>query len=80
MMAKAKKRELSARQKSLLRNLILDPELNECLLLVKYGVPFDVAFSLTWQDRFAWCVILQRFDGAKFNFQKMKFEDPDTRS
>lgn len=65
------------RQAQILRRMITDHELNECLFLIRNGVPFDVAFSLTAQERFAWCVIFQRFDGLKFNFQTMKFEQTE---
>ena len=51
----------------------MDPEINEILWLVKHGVPFDVAFSLPPEERFAFAVIFGRFEGGKFDFDKMTF-------
>jgi hypothetical protein len=43
------------------------------LWLVWHGVPFDVAFSLPREDRFAYSVIFGRFEGGKFDFPSMSF-------
>lgn len=72
-MAKTK-RELAKADKALIRAIALDHEWQEILFLVRNGVPFDVAHSLSWQERYAFCIIFQRFDGAKFNFKTMEFE------
>lgn len=34
----------------------------QCLILVKAGVPFDVAFSLSEVQRFAYVVVLKQMD------------------
>lgn len=47
------------------------PALRECLLLVKNGVPFDVAFSLPPVDREAWIIIFGELAGGKFDWGRM---------
>lgn len=47
----------------------------ECLWLVRNGVPYDVAFSLSDTERAAYCIVFSKFEGAKFNWDTMTFED-----
>lgn len=42
---------------------------------MKNNVPFDVAFSLDDVTRTAWCIVFSEFEGAKFNFNTMRFEE-----
>lgn len=51
--------------------------------LVRNGVPFDVAFRTAPGEfrmgdatRRALCVICGEFEGRRFNWSSMKFEDP----
>ena len=48
----------------------------EALWLVHNGVPFDVAFQMPDVDRFAMCIVFSGFQGAKFDWDRMRFEDP----
>ena len=66
---------MKERRAKILRRMISDQETQECLFLVRNGIPYDVAFSLNANMRYAWCVIFQRFDNKKFNFKTMQFED-----
>lgn len=47
----------------------------EALWLVKNGVPFDTAFQLDEVTRAGFCIIFAGFEGAKFNWNTMAFED-----
>jgi hypothetical protein len=38
-------------------------------------VPFDVAFSLSPEERFAWVVAIGRLDGGEFDFEQMAWKD-----
>jgi hypothetical protein len=38
-------------------------------------VPFDVAFSLSPDERLAWIVAIGRLDGREFDFSTMSWED-----
>lgn len=58
------------------RVLSRDPEIVDCLFLVKSGVPFDVAFSLDPVMRLAWVVILGEFGGLSFNWAEGRWERP----
>ena len=51
-----------------------DGELTECLWLVRNNVPFDVAFSLDPETRFAYAVILARFEGSDYDFATNKWK------
>lgn len=42
-------------------------------MLVKYGVPFDVAFSLDDETRTAWCIIFGQMEGNKFDWEAGKW-------
>jgi hypothetical protein len=46
----------------------VDPVLRERLALIRYGVPFDVAFSLPNDERCAWLVAFGELDGATFDW------------
>lgn len=51
----------------------MDPELVECLYLVKNGVPYDVAFSLPPAERFAYFLTFAEFDGNQWDWNAMAF-------
>jgi hypothetical protein len=59
------------------RNFVADPELNEILWLVWHGVPFDVAFTLPPDERYAYAAIFGKFEGGKFNLETLEFEEGD---
>lgn len=42
--------------------------MRECIALVKYGVPFDVAFSVSNDMRVAWLIIFGEIDGGEFDW------------
>lgn len=44
--------------------------------MVHHGVPFDLAFQLDDNTRAAFSIIFSQFEGNKFNFNTMTFEDP----
>ena len=58
------------------RILSEDPDLIDCLFLVKNGVPFDVAFSLDAVERLAWVVIMGELIGLSFNWESRTWERP----
>lgn len=45
-----------------------DGEIRECLFLVKNGIPFDVAFSLSPAMRLAWVVVMAEMEGGTHEF------------
>ena len=47
----------------------------DSLYLCRNGVPFDVAFSLTPDERLAWVVALGRLDGNEFDFTTMSWKE-----
>jgi hypothetical protein len=42
---------------------------------VRGGIPFDVAFGLDDVTRAAWCIVFSQFEGSKFNWQTMQWDD-----
>jgi hypothetical protein len=50
-----------------------DREFEECCWLVKNGVPFDVAFDLDDVDRSAMSIHFSRFEGNKFNIDRLEW-------
>ncbi len=38
-------------------------------------MPFDVAFSLSPEDRLAWVVALGQLDGGEFDFATLSWQD-----
>ena len=44
------------------------------MYLCRNGVPFDVAFSLSAEERLAFVVALGRLDGLVFDFATMQWE------
>lgn len=48
----------------------------DSLYLVRNGVPFDVAFSLTGRERLAWVVIMGTIDGRVFDWSIEKWREP----
>jgi hypothetical protein len=66
---------MDQRRAETLRMIIENPDLNESLWLVWHGIPFDVAMTLSDDERFAYAVIFGRFEGSKFDFGTMRFED-----
>jgi hypothetical protein len=53
-----------------------DPDVFDCLFLVKNGIPFDVAFSLDSDMRLAWVVIFGQLNGLKFDWNTRSWERP----
>lgn len=47
-----------------------DPVLVDVLFLVKHGIPFDVAFSLSPTRRLAWVVVMGELSGGKFDWSR----------
>jgi hypothetical protein len=45
--------------------------LSSCLWLVKNGVPFDVAFSLSETERMAYCINFGTFEGNVWDYESM---------
>jgi hypothetical protein len=45
-----------------------DPQVTECLFLVKHNIPFDVAFSLDAEMRAAWVIRMSSFEGNEFDW------------
>ncbi len=43
----------------------------DSLYLVRNGVPFDVAFSLSPEERFAWVVVFGGLDGHVFDWDNL---------
>jgi hypothetical protein len=44
--------------------------------VVWHGVPFDVAFALSDVERTAYSIIFSEFEGQKFNWNRMQFDEP----
>ena len=44
------------------------PVLIDCLYLIRHGVPFDVAFSLSPGERAAYVIVLGTLDGHSFDW------------
>ena len=44
---------------------------------MRNGVPFDVAFQIDDVTRAGWCIIFSEMEGAKFDFNTMRFENPE---
>lgn len=42
--------------------------MRECLALLQYNVPFDVAFSLSNDERCAWLIICGEINGKEFDW------------
>ncbi len=53
----------------------MDAAANECLWLVRNGVPFDVAFSLDDTCRQWMAIKFSEFNGAEFDINTMSFKD-----
>jgi hypothetical protein len=49
----------------------------EALWLVKHNVPFDVAFALDDVTRAAFSIVFSEFEGSKFDWERLRFEDPE---
>jgi hypothetical protein len=47
----------------------------DCLYLVRNGVPFDVAFCLSPEERMAFVLALGRLDGNEFDFAAMHWKE-----
>ncbi|HEV8029799.1 MAG TPA: hypothetical protein VGP42_02150 [Stellaceae bacterium] len=45
------------------------------LYLVKNNVPFDLAASLSADDLLLWSIVMGRFDGAEFDFERMRWKE-----
>ena len=46
----------------------------DCLYLVKCGVPFDIAFSLSDTERLAFVVVMGTLDGNVFDWDELRWE------
>lgn len=64
------------RKPSISEILAKDPELVDCLFLVKHGVPFDVAFCLDSETRTAWVVVMGELEGLKFDWATRTWQAP----
>lgn len=47
-------------------------------MLVKLGVPYDVAMRMSNARRLAWLVTAKQAEGGKFNWTSMSWEPPPT--
>ncbi len=47
----------------------------DCLYLIRNGVPFDVAFCLSAEERLAFVVALGRLDGHEFDFAALCWKE-----
>jgi hypothetical protein len=47
----------------------------ECLALVKFGVPFDVAFSVSNNIRVAWLIMFGELEGGHFNWSSLRWDE-----
>ncbi len=62
------------------KKIAKNEELRSRLFLVKNGIPFDVAFSLSQTDTHAYLIIFAELDGVqKFNFERWRFDDVETK-
>lgn len=52
-----------------------DAVFSEACYLIKNGIPFDVAFSLSPAKRIAFAIKFGQLDGNKFNFDTMRWEE-----
>ena len=43
-------------------------------MLVKHGLPWEIATNLTPAELLAFCVVCGELDGAKFNWRAMEWE------
>lgn len=59
------------------KKLARDAVFKECVLLVKHGVPFDVALSMDNAMRLAWLVVVGQSEGNKWNWGSMSWEPND---
>lgn len=59
------------------RALYESADLWECLLLIKNGVPLDVAFSLPVDERLAWAVVMGEINGGKFDWDAMQWRNDE---
>ena len=48
--------------------------MRECLALLTRGVPFDIAFSLSNDERVAWLIIMGELEGGVFNWTTGQWE------
>lgn len=56
-----------------------DDDLKQRLWLIKNGIPFNVAFSLSHEQVFAFAIIFSEFELPKercFNWETMRFNEP----
>ncbi|WP_155404644.1 hypothetical protein [Enterobacter ludwigii] len=53
----------------------MDAEANECLWLVRNGIPFDVAFSLSDSRRQWMAIKFSEFNGAEYDLDTMTFKE-----
>ena len=68
---------MTPEQRAKIESIAKNNNLIDCLFLVSKGVPFDVAFSLDDEARFAWSIILGELGGGKFNWSTMQWERND---
>jgi hypothetical protein len=45
--------------------------------LVKNGVPFDIAFSLSDHEAMGWGIIFGQFDGGAWDWSRMAWKPPE---
>lgn len=64
------------------KKLSRDPEFRESVALLKFGVPFHIAFGLSLQDavefgpgeRVAFLVVIGEMEGNKWDWDRMSWE------
>jgi hypothetical protein len=44
-------------------------------VLVKNGIPFDLALAMPDVQKSAFCIVFGQLEGSDFNFETMKFQE-----
>ena len=73
-----KDQQEAARSKVKCGKLARHPVLIDCLYLIRNGVPFDVAFSLSATERAAYVIALGTLGGHTFDWSAFEWVQPTT--